>query len=86
MQINKEAFDAIKQILLLKQDLWVEGHTVSMFYDAQSEAYSVCMIDDETFDVKELTYCDEKLDEGINKFLEWYANDRISFTDGEINA
>lgn len=83
---SKEAIAAIKQLMLLKKDLWVEGHTVSMYYDADDDLYHVCTIDDDTFEVNELTYNTKHIDEGINKFLEWFKNDRISFTDGEINA
>ena len=83
---DKDAFEAIKNILLMKRDLWVEGHEVSMFYDADDDKYHVCKIDDDTFDIKEYTYSDKNIDEGIKKFIEWFNDDRISFTDGEVHA
>lgn len=78
--------DALKRILISKKNLWVEGQMVSIFYDETDNYYHVCKIDDETYDVVEKTYTEEKLDDGITQFLEWFENDRISFTDGEINA
>lgn len=80
-----QLFYDLKRILLTKPLFWIEGRTVSIFYEPESNDYRVVYIQ-EDFSVLENVYTPDKIDDAIKFFLFLYNNDRISLTEEEINV